>query len=112
MPATHSDVAARQHELISARHSSPINREPRISLAASDVDSISKPASLLTKQISSNQGSFQSYSTLESMHSGSHSLQGPLRQEKWDNRVASWGKQEIAGQMHGHSGSVQHTHQE
>lgn len=125
LPATQSDMVARHHELISAHHSGQFAPLPQPSLAGTDTDSLTKPASLLTKHGGGSQASFQSFSnlqsmqsgsqTLQSMQSGSQTLQVPGKQDRWDNRVAAWGSQAVSsvdGQMGSRSGSMRHTHLE
>lgn len=108
-------MAARHHELISARHSGQFAPLPQTSLTVTDTDSLTKPASILTKHSSASQSSYQSYSNQQSVQSGSQTLQMPGRQDKWDNRVAAWGSQaapDLGTEMGNLSQSLRHTHQE
>lgn len=115
LPATQSDVAARHHELISARHSGHFTPESHSDFASIDTRSLTKPGSLLANPSGGSQDTFQSYSNLQSLQSGSQSLQVPGKQERWDNRVASWGSQAVSsldGQVSSNAGFMRHTHQE
>lgn len=117
LPATQSDMAARHHELISAHHSGHFAPLPqtRTSLTGSETNSLAKPVSFVTDHDSGSQASFQSYSNLQSMQSGSQTLQAPASQGKWDNRMATWGSEAVSGvgeNISNHSGSFRHTHQE
>lgn len=115
LPATQSDVAARHHELISARHSGQFAPESHSGFAGIDTRSLTKPGSLLAKSGGGSQDTFQSYSNLQSMQSGSQSLHVPGKQDRWDNRVASWGSQAVSsleGQASSNANFMRHTHQE
>ena len=116
LPAAQSDMAARHHELISAHHSGHFAPLPqtRTSLTGSETNSLAKPVSLVTDHDSGSQASFQSYSNLQSMQSGSQTLQVP-GSGKWDNRMAAWGSEAVSGfgeNISDRSGSLRHTHQE